>query len=129
MIHPALFFDQSANRGRGVYTSAAIPADTIVELSPVIVMSKEDRKLIDQTRLHDYIFEWLPDGKEQCCMAQGYISLYNHSPASNCEYFMNYEEETIQVKTMRAIAAGEELTINYNGDWNDKNPVWFDVSK
>ena len=38
---------------------------------------------------------------------------------------MNYEEETIMIKTVREIAAGEELTINYNGDWNDEKPVWF----
>ncbi len=60
-------------------------------------------------------------------MALGYIPLYNHSYKSNCEYFMNFEEETIQIKTIRVIKKGEELTINYNGDWNDRKKVWFDV--
>jgi SET domain-containing protein len=40
---------------------------------------------------------------------------------------MNFEEETIQIKTIRVIKKGEELTINYNGDWNDRKKVWFDV--
>jgi SET domain-containing protein len=26
---------------------------------------------------------------------------------------------------MRDILAGEELTINYNGDFDDARPVWF----
>ena len=43
------------------------------------------------------------------------------------EYFMDFEAETIFVKTVRDIKAGEELTINYNGDWNDSSKVWFDV--
>lgn len=125
MISGSLYIAASNDRGNGVFTNEPIPADTVVEQSPVIVMSGEERKLLDQTLLHDYIFEWNPDGADMCCMAQGYISVYNHSYTSNCEYFMNYEEKTILVKTVRGIAAGEELTINYNGDWNDEKPVWF----
>jgi hypothetical protein len=91
-------------------------------------MSGEDRKLLDQTLLHDYIFEWMPGGESMCCMALGYVPVYNHSYASNCEYFMNYEERIIIVKTVRDIREGEELTINYNGDWYDETPVWFEVN-
>jgi uncharacterized protein len=53
--------------------------------------------------------------------------VYNHSYGSNCEYFMDFKEETISIKTIRNVEAGEELTINYNGDWNDRKPVWFDA--
>jgi hypothetical protein len=28
---------------------------------------------------------------------------------------------------MCAIEAGEELFVNYNGDWDDDKKVWFDV--
>jgi len=122
-----LFIDQTAEKGRGVFTSEPISADTIIEISPVIVMTAEERLLLDKTLLHDYIFEWKPDGQALCCMAQGYISVYNHSYTSNCEYFMDYEEGTISIKTVREINEGEELTINYNGDWDDATPVWFDV--
>jgi hypothetical protein len=30
---------------------------------------------------------------------------------------------------MRAIPAGDEITINYNGTWNNKKKVWFDVKR
>jgi SET domain-containing protein len=127
MIHPELYFGESASKGRGMFTKKKIAADTVVETAPVIVMSNDERQLLDKTKLHDYIFEWEAGGKDMCCMAQGYISLYNHSYTSNCEYFMDYEAETMQIKTVREIKAGEELTINYNGDWNDEKPVWFEV--
>ena len=91
-------------------------------------MTKDDRKLLDQTLLHDYIFEWQPGGADMCCMALGWIPLYNHSYQSNCEYFMNYDDQTMFVQTVRDIQAGEELTINYNGTWNDEAKVWFDVN-
>ena len=118
MILPFLFIAPAEKMGRGVFTSFAIEAGTVVEMSPVIVMTSEDRKLLDKTLLHDYIFEW-GGKKEQCCMALGYVPMYNHSYTSNCEYEMDFDNELISIKTVRLIKAGEELFINYNGDWND----------
>ncbi len=126
MIYPELYIDKTDDRGRGVFTNQSIPANTIIEISPVIVMSAEERKLLDQTLLHDYIFEWGPDSK-QCCMALGYVPVYNHSYQSNCEYEMDFANHVIKIKTVRNIEAGEELFINYNGDWNNSKRIWFDT--
>ena len=125
MIQPYLTIADTTQRGRGVFTCEFISAGTILEISPVIVMKKEERIILDQTRLHDYIFEWGADQSE-FCMALGYVPIYNHSRLSNCEYEMDYATETISIKAMRDIEAGEELFINYNGDWNDQRPVWFE---
>jgi len=126
MIHPSLYIDLTQKKGKAVFTNIDIDSGVVIELSPVIVMKKEDRVHLDKTLLHDYIFEW-GENKDKCCMALGFIPIYNHSYTSNCEYFMDFEEEIIFVKTVRAIKKGEELTINYNGDWNDANKVWFEV--
>jgi uncharacterized protein len=126
MILPFLIVDMSEKKGRGVFTSENIDENTLIEISPAIVMNMHERKLLDQTLLRDYIFEWGHDRK-QCCVALGYVSLYNHSYQSNCEYIMDYELELISIKTMRFIKAGEELFINYNGDWNNQKKVWFHV--
>ncbi|MEO6219323.1 MAG: SET domain-containing protein [Ginsengibacter sp.] len=126
MILPFLFIAPTSSMGRGVFTSENIDAGTILEIAPVIVMSREERKLLDQTMLHDYIFEWGADNK-QCCMALGYVPVYNHSYRSNCEYEMDFVEEKINIKAVHFIKAGEELFINYNGDWNDEKLLWFDA--
>ena len=125
-MKPFLYIKKSANKGRAVFTKEKILANTIIEESPVIVMSKEERVHLDKTLLHDYIFEW-GKAKDKCCVALGYIPIYNHSYKSNCEYYMDFEKETIQIKTVVTIESGEELTINYNGDWDDDKKVWFDV--
>lgn len=124
MILSSLFIASASSMGRGVFTSENIEAGTLIEVSPVIVMSNGERKLLDQTLLHDYIFEW-GIKKDQCCMALGYIPVYNHSYKSNCEYEMDFELEQISIKAIHFIKAGEELFINYNGKWNDSKPVWF----
>jgi uncharacterized protein len=122
-----LYIGETEHKGRGVFTRQAIKKGTVTETAPVIVMTAEERKLLDQTLLHDYIFEWQPGGEEMCCMALGWVPIYNHSYTSNCEYFMEYDDQTIFIKAIRDIKAGEELTINYNGPWNDKKKVWFDA--
>ena len=126
MIFEGLYIEKSKGKGRGVFTKQIILANTIIEISPVIVMSAEERIMLDQTLLHDYIFEWGKDSK-QCCMALGYVPVYNHSYKSNCEYEMDFENEIIKIKTIRTIEVGEELFINYNGDWNNAKKIWFDV--
>ncbi|TAH02619.1 MAG: SET domain-containing protein-lysine N-methyltransferase [Sphingobacteriales bacterium] len=126
MILPALFIAPVLNKGRGVYTAEDLVKGTIIEVSPVIVMTGEERVHLDKTTMHDYIFEW-GSRRDRCCVALGYVSVYNHSYSSNCEYEMDYEYNTITIKTVRSIGAGEELTINYNGTWNNKKKVWFDV--
>ena len=114
--------------GRGVFTDEIIEAGTTIEIAPVIVMSGADRKKLDETLLHDYIFEWGNDS-EECCMALGYVPMYNHSYAANCDYEMDFDAHTISIITMRHIEAGEELFINYNGTWDDVKPVWFHQKK
>jgi len=126
MIKQYLYLKKITAKGRGVFTKEKIEANIVIEKSPVIVMSAEDRVLLDKTLLHDYIFEW-GINKDKCCMALGFIPMYNHSYESNCEYFMDFDQETIQIKTIRSISKGEELTINYNGNWNDNKKIWFDA--
>ena len=126
MVKPCLYIERIANKGRAMFTNERIAANTLIEASPVLVMTKGDREFLDKTLLHDYIFEW-GIKKDRCCIALGYLSIYNHNYKSNCEYFMNFDEEIIEIKTVRVIEKGEELTINYNGDWNDRKKVWFEV--
>ena len=112
--------------GNGVFTAEELGADMIIEESPVIVMGARERSMLDQTKLHDYIFVWAGN-KEECCMALGYVPLYNHSYKANCEYEMLTDKKQIRIKTVRPVLAGEELFINYNGDWNDPKTVWFEA--
>ncbi len=126
-INKSLYVENTATMGRGVFTKKALPALTVVEIAPVIVMTGEERQLIDQTILHDYIFEW-GDNREHCCVALGYVSIYNHSYTSNCDYEMDFEKQIITIITVRPIEAGEELFINYNGEWDNETPLWFEAT-
>lgn len=108
--------------GRGVFTAEAIPAGTVIELAPVIVLSASDRQRVHATRLHDYYFQW---AGEQAAIALGMGSLYNHSEPANADFTLEYDFDQIRFAALRAIASGEEITINYRTGAPDM-PLWFD---
>jgi len=110
--------------GRGVFTTKTIPANTVVEISPVLVLTNTERKTIEKTKLFDYIFEW-GKSRKQGCIALGYVSLYNHEYESNCDYEMDFDSSIMTVRTVKRIKKGEELCVNYNASPNDKTQVWF----
>lgn len=126
MILPILIIGPSEHRGRGVFTTEDIAEGRTIEISPVLVLSEADRVEVEKTLLYDYIFEWGPESK-QCCVALGYLSIYNHSYHANCRYDMDFAEQRMSITTVRDVLAGEELFTNYNAEPDDEQPVWFDT--
>ncbi len=124
MILPFLFIAPTEAKGRGVFTSKNILANTIIEISPVLVFSAKERKIIEETKLFDYLFEW-GNTHKQGALGLGYVSLYNHSYDANCDYDMDYENMLMTIRTVKAVKKGSELCVNYNADPSDKTPVWF----
>lgn len=122
---PFVYFGPSKLGGRGVFTSEPIPAGSLIEVCPVIVLPVEDLPIIHNTFLHDYYFLW-GEEDECCAIALGFGSLYNHAYTPNARYWIDLEQETIDIYAERDIEAGEEITVTYNGDPEDKDPVWFD---
>lgn len=125
-IKPYLYVKSVKGKGRGVFTLEDIPKGTKIEESPVIVLSKSDTGHSDKTILHNYLFLW-GERQVKTCMALGYCSVYNHSYDPNCDHEMNFEKETMSIRTRRTIKKGEELCINYNGELQDTSPLWFKV--
>lgn len=112
-------------KGRGVFARRWIPKGEIIERVPVVVFpvdeSSEEGPAWDH--LASYCFEW---GRGTAGLALGYGSLYNHSFAPNAEY-EDEEPRTKVFRALRDIAAGEEITINYNGSPRSRVAVDFQV--
>ena len=126
VINPNLYISSSGKRGIGVFTKKAIPANTTIEISPVIVLPTKQVKSLLKTKMASYVFKW-GESARKLGLALGYGSLYNHSYSSNCQYTSDFKKNLLVIKTRRKIEKNEELFVNYNHQWNDKTPVWFDV--
>ena len=115
---------RAPGKGRGVFANKDIKKGTEIERVPVLVL--ENNALYDNeidSRLLDYVFEW---GRGTVALALGYGSLYNHSFDPNARY--DDEGQMTKVYTaIRDIKAGEEITINYNGDPKIRRDPGFEV--
>ena len=119
--HPDLYIKDNPTTGRGVYTASAIPAGSVIELAPVILLSASDREVIHGTHLHDYYYTW--DG-DRAAISLGYGSLYNHSDRANAEFELDYDARMIRFTALRDIRSGEEITTDYRvGD--PEMQLWF----
>lgn len=128
MIFPFIEIKESKQKGLGVFATEQIEEGTLIEVSPVILLSPEDTKKIDETHLYNYYFSWGEDQKSSA-IALGYVSLYNHQVDANCIYETYFEDKVIKIITRKSIQKGEELTINYHHDPMSEKATWFDVEK
>ena len=65
---------------------------------------------------------------EAIALALGYLTFANHSYQPNARYEKRYATCSIALIALRPIKAGEEITVNYNGDPEDHSPLWFPVA-
>jgi len=121
---PGLYITTSTEKGRGVFTSIDISEADIIEVCPVIIMPKAELPIIHKTILHDYYFLW-GENMEDCAIALGFGSLYNHEIHPNANFILDLENETIDIVAIKNIMAGEEITLNYNGEPGDETILWF----
>lgn len=113
-------------KGRGVFTDKKIKRGDLIESSPIIEFPQEDWEYIGKTVLGVYCFFW-GEGLKDGAMVLGYGSLYNHSYRPNAIFCRRFSEKVMDFIAIKDIEAGEEILINYNGEPDDHEPVWFDV--
>jgi len=114
-----------AGKGRGVFARAHFTAGTLIEEAPVVVVPRPQIRLLECTTLADYCFRWGPD---EVAILLGTCSLCNHSFDPNAVFVVHPDRLTIAFFAHRAIAPGEEITHNYHGDPDSKEPVGFLVA-
>ena len=113
-------------KGRGIFAGNNILKDDVIERSPVILIPEPDWAQIQDTILYNYVFEWGSEG-DQAALALGHVSLYNHSYKPNALLVDCLEDNVIEVVALRDIERGEEIVVNYNGEADDQEPLWFTV--
>jgi SET domain-containing protein len=114
------------NKGRGVFAMKDFKEGEIIEKCPVINVTPTERKHCEKTILANYIYPWRSTLSGSVVL--GYGSLYNHSFNPNADWKQNFKTESMVYRALRDIKKDEEITVNYNGEPDDKTPIdWFDV--
>jgi SET domain-containing protein len=124
--HTVVRVSEAPGRGRGVFAESPIAPGERVERAHVIVIPAEEWPQVAASGLYHYCFAFGPDDKD-AALALGHGSLFNHDWQPNAIYRKRPEHAAIDFYARRAIAVGEEITITYNGDPDDRSPLWFPV--
>jgi uncharacterized protein len=107
---------------RGVFATIDIVKGELIHVAPVIPYPNREHVFIENTILDDYVFEY---GINHTAIVLGYGMLFNHSYKPNATYDIKFENHTFEFYAYTDIKAGEEILINYNGDVDDNEPLWF----
>ncbi len=125
--HPLVAVGWFEGKGRGIVATRDIPTRAVIERAPVLIIPAKDRPLADQTVVFTYVFMWehgtteqdLYEGGGRAAIALGLTSLLNHSYTPNAEFIRHIDQLEIEIRALRPIRAGEEVTIDYQMD------LWF----
>lgn len=125
--------------GYGVYTYEPIPAGTEIEISPVflypqdllntvIYMAQSEGVKDSDIGLDQYAVDWIDvDEMQKTAVLLGYLSIYNHSSNNNAEFFTDYTDRLVGIKTIRDIAVGEQITVSYGPHWVEAKKDYIDI--
>lgn len=114
-----LYAARSRRHGRGVFAGRRFRPGDVLECCPILRVSARDRSRLQRTVLSGYVYQ---RSRGAGAIALGLASLYNHSVEPNAECELVAEEETLVVRALRTITAGEEITIRYT----DESDLWFE---
>lgn len=107
---------------RGIFATRDIRKGELIHEAPAVTFLNEEYELIEKTTLADFVFNY---GANHTAILLGYGSLFNHSYTPNAVYELQFEKLTADFFAHKDIKAGEEIFINYNGEVDCMDPLWF----
>lgn len=122
-VQPPLHIRHVPGKGRGVFAVRDLAEGEILDEAYVLLISAEEAERLEATPLGQHYFHWEGDDDDdqwRGAVALGVVSLVNHSPNPNAGVWQDYTRERMILETLRPIAAGEEILIDYEIE------LWFD---
>ncbi len=119
---PSIEVRESAHHGLGVHARAPIAEGELIERAPVVLLSPQEAAACPTVGRNCFVWS-----DTEVALTMGYGSFYNHSYEPNAEYD-DVRGPAKLFRALRDIQAGEEITVNYNGDPGDLGPVGFEPS-
>lgn len=115
-------------KGRGIMALRDIQPGTRLERCPVLIIPGWDRAKVDLSIIFTYVFMWehgtteqdLYNGTGRAAIALGLASLLNHAHDPNATFVRHIDQLELEIISRCFIAAGAEVTIDYQMD------LWFD---
>jgi len=114
-------------KGFGVVSTKIIKKNEIIEICPVIYLSDNERKFIENksdTLYHYYLYI---KKINKFCIMFGYGSIYNHDLNANASFECDNDISTriLKIRAIKNININEEIIIDYK--FNNNKEEFFDL--
>lgn len=122
---PRIKVKTTRHKGRGVFANCRIRKGEIIEVAPVIVLSRQEEMVLSKMRrIYNFCYNW-GSNEKQTAFVMGCGSFYNHSYDPNITHYNLPKQKVVVFRALRDITKGEELTHNYNGSPDNQSPIRF----
>jgi len=115
---PRLSVRDAGPMGRGVFADQPIRKGQVIEVCPVIPLSKADEAKLATTVMDRYVHVW-GHNQQLACVALGFGCLYNHSSNPNAVGCEVTALTQIEIVALRDIEKDEQIFIDYQWDENE----------
>lgn len=113
----------AGKKGRGVFATRRFFPGDVIERAPIILIADQsDEDAIGGTIVSNY---WYETETGDGAIGLGFTSLYNHRSRANAVYEVSSQSQAVTILAYRQIEPGDEITINYNGDPDDRTKIRF----
>lgn len=127
-MHLPFELKRTPSKGLGVFATEDIKKGEVIESCPLIVLTPTERQHAEKTLLSHYMYPWR--STRSASVVFGYGSIINHSFSPNADWRQDFRSSRMVYRALRDIAAGEEITVNYNGEPDDMTPIeWTDIPR
>jgi len=128
---PPIEIQEHPQKGYICVAAVDIASGTLIERCPTIkfaakVLLELEQLFGGRTVLHDYNFGYNKAGFSY--FAMGYGGIYSHANEPNARWYIEHHangRETVNIKAIKNIAKGEEITHRYVS-LNSLDLLWFD---
>ncbi len=104
-------------KGRGVFASVAIPEGAVIEVCPMIPLTRACALAMPKS-FEDYVFFWNERDEDAAfAAAGGYGCFYNHSSRPNAALEYDFSKLELTFRAIRDIAIDEEIRFDYGDIW------------
>lgn len=100
--------------GRGLFARRSLGPGEVATAAAAVLLDEADTDHLADHPLSAYLVAWDDDGST--AVPFGPLSFVNHDDDPNAELIVDHDDGLVQLVTNRAVAAGEELTVDYGPD-------------
>ena len=111
MFYYSLYIKNSEGRGNGVFTKEFIPKNSLIEISPFLIIDNEI--IVNGSKSKNNINDYLYRSDNQYHLVLGYGSLYNHNDVPNIFFKRSDNDKTYKYYSLSDIDKNHELFLKY----------------